>query len=201
MAWLVEENIEVEENKNQTLIDKIWNLFSSITLAVVIFTLIALTSIIGTVIEQNAASEKNIKLIGKLFGDSIAPALHNAFELMGFMDMYHSWWFVSLLMLFVANLTVCSIDRLPRIWKLVKEPLKPLTNEQFKNLGKKEIVLKGKPEKIKETAGAAIKKAGFRPLETKEANGYQLYSEKGNYTRLGVYITHFSILLILFGAI
>ena len=38
-------------------------------------------------------------------------------------------------------------------------------------------------------------------MKQKEADGYQLYSEKGNYTRLGVYITHFSILLILIGAI
>ncbi len=191
----------MEENKNQTLTDKIWNIFSSIKFAVVIFALIALTSIIGTIIEQNAAPEKNIKLIGKLFGDSIAPTLYNTFELLGFMDMYRSWWFVALLMLFAANLTVCSIDRLPRIWKLVKEPVKPLTAEQFKNLGKKEIALKGKTEKIKKAAGIAIKKAGFKLLETKEADGYQLYSEKGNYTRLGVYITHLSILLILIGAL
>ncbi|MDP3048334.1 MAG: cytochrome c biogenesis protein ResB [Thermodesulfovibrionales bacterium] len=191
----------MEENKNQTLTDKIWNLFSSITFAVVLIALIAITSIIGTIIEQNAAPERNIKLIGKLFGDSIAPTLHNAFDLLGFMDMYRSWWFVALLMLITANLTVCSIDRLPRIWKLVKEPVKPLTDEQFKNLSKKELVLKGKPEKIKEAAGSAIKKAGFKFLETKEADGYQLYSEKGNYTRLGVYITHLSILLILIGAL
>jgi len=191
----------VEKNKNQNLTDKIWDFFSSITLAVVIFALIALTSIIGTIIEQNAAPEKNIKLLGKLFGDSTAPALYNAFDFLGFMDMYHSWWFVALLTLFAANLTVCSIDRLPRIWKLAKEPVKPLTDEQFKNLGKKEIALKGKAEKIKKTAGAAIKKAGFKFLETKEADGYQLYSEKGSYTRLGVYITHLSILLILIGSI
>ncbi|MDP2279912.1 MAG: cytochrome c biogenesis protein ResB, partial [Nitrospirota bacterium] len=159
----------MEENKNQTLTDKIWDIFSSIKFAVVIFALIALTSIIGTIIEQNAAPEKNIKLIGKLFGDSIAPTLYNTFELLGFMDMYRSWWFVALLMLFAANLTVCSIDRLPRIWKLVKEPVKPLTDEQFKNLGKNEIVLKGRPEKIKEAAGTVIKKTGFKLLETKEA--------------------------------
>ncbi|HBG93225.1 MAG: hypothetical protein A2X54_04680 [Nitrospirae bacterium GWF2_44_13] len=191
----------MEENKNQTLTDKIWDIFSSVKFAVVIFALIALTSIIGTIIEQNAAPEKNIKLIGKLFGDSLAPTLYNAFDFLGFMDMYHSWWFVALLMLFAANLTVCSIDRLPLIWKLVKEPVKPLTDEQFKKLGKKEIALKGKTEKIKAAAGFAIKKAGFKFLETKEVDGYQLYSEKGNYTRLGVYITHLSILLILIGAI
>jgi cytochrome c biogenesis protein len=191
----------LEKETNQSLTDKIWDIFSSVKFAVVIFALIALTSIIGTIIEQNAAPEKNIKLIGKLFGDSIAPALYNAFDFLGFMDMYHSWWFVALLMLFAANLTVCSIDRLPRIWKLVKEPVKPLTDEQFKNLGKEEIILKGKTEALKEAAGLAIKKAGFKFLETKEADGYQLYSEKGNYTRLGVYITHLSILLILIGAI
>ena len=191
----------MEENKNKSLTDKIWDFFSSIKLAVVIFALIALTSMIGTIIEQNAEPEKNIELIGKLFGDSIAPTLYNAFDFLGFMDMYHSWWFVALLMLFAANLTVCSIDRLPRIWKLSKEPVKPLTDEQFKNLGKKEIVLKGKSEKIREAVGVAIKKTGFKFLERKEADGYQLYSEKGNYTRLGVYIIHLSILLILTGAI
>ncbi|MDP2276672.1 MAG: cytochrome c biogenesis protein ResB, partial [Nitrospirota bacterium] len=191
----------MEENKNQTLTDKTWNLFSSITFAVVLIALIAITSIIGTIIEQNAAPERNIELIGKLFGTSLAPTLYTIFDKLGFMDMYRSWWFVALLLLLSANLTICSIDRLPRIWKLVKEPVKPLTDEQFKNLSKKELVLKGKPEKIKEAAGSAIKKAGFKFLETKEADGYQLYSEKGNYTRLGVYITHLSILLILIGAL
>ena len=48
----------MEENKNQTLTDKIWDIFSSVKFAVVIFALISLTSIIGTIIEQNAAPEK-----------------------------------------------------------------------------------------------------------------------------------------------
>ncbi|RJQ41665.1 MAG: hypothetical protein C4550_01085, partial [Nitrospiraceae bacterium] len=56
----------------------------------------------------------------------------------------------------------------------------------------------------KEAAGIAMKKAGFKNIkhsETKETGGYQLYAEKGNYSRLGVYITHLSILLILIGAL
>lgn len=191
----------MEESKNQTVIDKVWSFFSSITLAVVLIALIALTSIVGTIIEQNVAPEKNLQLIGKLFGTSVAPTLYNIFEKLGFMDMYHSWWFITLLLLFAANLIICSTDRLPRILKLAKEPIKPLSEEQLKNIGKKEIVLKGKPEKVKEAVGAAIKNAGFKFLETKEAHGYQLYSEKGNYTRLGIYIAHFSILLILLGAV
>ncbi len=191
----------MEENKNKTVVDKIWDFFASIKLAVVLFALIALTSIIGTILEQNAEPEKNLQILGKLFGESMAPTLYSISDKLGFLSMYNSWWFVALLMLFAVNTVICSIDRLPRILNLVKEPIKPLTEEQFKNLGKKEIVLKGKPDKVKETAGELIKKAGFKFLEQKDGNAYQLYSEKGNYSRLGVYITHLSVLLILIGAI
>lgn len=191
----------MEENKNKTIVDKIWDFLASIKLAIVLIAIISVTSIIGTVIGQNVEPEKNLELIGKLFGTSLAPTLYAVFDKMGFMDMYRSWWFIALLLLFSANLTICSIDRLPRILKLVKEPIKPLTEDQFKNLGKKEIVLKGKPDKIKETAGELIKKAGFKFFEQKDGNAYQLYSEKGKYTRLGIYITHLSILLMFGGAL
>ena len=191
----------MEENKTKSIIDTIWDFFAAITLAVVIFALIALTSIVGTIIEQNAAPEKNLKVIAKLFGTSNPQPLYDVLDKLGFMDMYHSWWFVTLLLLFAANIIICSIDRLPRILKLVKDPVKPLTDEQFKNISKKELILKGKPEKLRGAVGASIKNTGFKFLEAKESNGYQLYSEKGNFTRLGVYITHLSILLILTGAI
>lgn len=191
----------MEENKNKTVVDKIWDFFASIKLAVVLFALIALTSIIGTILEQNAEPEKNLQILGKLFGESLAPTLYSISDKLGFFSMYNSWWFVTLLVLFAVNTLICSIDRLPRILKLVKEPIKLLTEEQFKNLGKKEIVLKGKPDKVKETIGELLKKAGFKFLEQKDGATYQLYSEKGKYSRLGVYITHLSVLFILIGAI
>jgi cytochrome c biogenesis protein len=193
----------VEKEKKTSLVDRIWDSLASIKLAIVIFAVLSITSIIGTVIEQNADPEKNIRLLAKLFGQSAAPSLFRIFDSLGFMDMYHSWWFVTILLLFAANLIICSIDRLPRILKLVKEPIKPLSEEHFKGFGiKKEIVLHGGPEKAKEAIFAAAKKAlGATLNEAKEVHGFQLYSQKGNYTRLGVYITHFSILVILIGAV
>ncbi|GAB4408940.1 MAG: cytochrome c biogenesis protein ResB [Thermodesulfovibrionales bacterium] len=189
--------------KSKTLIDKVWDFFASVRLAIVIFAVMSITSIIGTIIEQNAEPERNIKLLAKFFGQSAAPTLFRIFDSLGFMDMYHSWWFVAILVIFASNLIVCSIDRLPKIMKLVKEPVKPLSEEHFKGFGiKKEIILKGKPEKTREVVAGIIKKAAkFNLAEVKEGHGYQLYSQKGNYTRLGVYITHFSILIILIGAI
>ncbi|MCL5421668.1 MAG: cytochrome c biogenesis protein ResB [Nitrospirae bacterium] len=197
--------IGVEKEKNKTIIDKIWDLFASVKLAVIMFSLIGLTSIVGTVIEQRAEPEKNIKVLTKMFGieHDAAHSVLGALDRLGFTNMYHSWWFLAFLLIFTANLIICSIDRLPRILKLVKEPVKPLPEDHFKGFGiKKEVVLKGGLEKAKGTVMDAAKKAlGFQFSEVREGNGYQLYSQKGNFTRLGVYITHFSILVILAGAV
>lgn len=189
-------------NEKKTIIDRVWGLFASVKFAIVIFSLIALTAVIGTVLEQRAEPARNILILSRLFGESLAPTAYKVFEALGFMDMYHSWWFRTLLVAFSANLIICSLDRLPRIWKVVREPVKPLPAEQIETAGiRREITVKGKPDKVKEVVTASIKAIGFNYEEAKEDRGYQFYSQKGNYTRLGVYITHLSIILILIGAV
>ncbi|NTU42216.1 MAG: cytochrome c biogenesis protein ResB [Nitrospirales bacterium] len=190
--------------KKKTIVDKIWDFFASIKLAIIIFALVAGTSIVGTIVEQQTIMpEKNLKILTKFFGAEAAPTVYKVLDAMGFMDMYHSWWFLAFLFIFAVNLLVCSIDRLPHIMKLVKEPVKPLKPEHFKLAIMKEFVLRGKAEKNKSVVADAIKNmAGFHLSEAQEEEGgAQLYSQKGNYSRLGVYITHISILIILLGAV
>ncbi len=192
----------MEQGKNKTFVDKIWDFFASIRLAIIIFALISLTSIIGTILEQRVESIKNIQILTRLFSKSLAPDIYNILEKLGFMDMYHSRWFVGLLILFSANIVICSLDRLPRIWKLVREPIGPLTEEKLRRFPiNREFVLKGKPDKIKDDITGIIKRAGFNYIESKEEKGYQFFYQKGNYSRLGIYLTHFSILIILAGAL
>jgi cytochrome c biogenesis protein len=189
-----------EEKKS--VINKIWGLFASVKLAIVIFSLIALTSIVGTVLEQGAESARNVVILSKLFGETLGPTVYAILNNLGFMDMYRSWWFRALLALFSMNIIVCSLDRLPRIWKLAREPIQPMTAERLEMVGmRRELSLKGKPEKVRDAVTGAIKAIGFGYAETKEERGYQFYSQKGGYTRLGVYMTHLSIILILIGAL
>ena len=44
----------MEQEKNKTFIDKIWDFFASVKFAIVIFALISSTSIIGTILDQKA---------------------------------------------------------------------------------------------------------------------------------------------------
>jgi cytochrome c biogenesis protein len=192
----------MEQEKRISFVDKIWESLASVKLAIIIFALISITSIVGTVLEQRADPARNIQILAKIFSESLAPGLYSFFDKLGFMDMYHSWWFTGLLVLFSINLVICSLDRLPRIWKLAKEPLGPLPEEKLKKFViSREFVLKGKPDNVKSSVADAMKSTRFRFHEIKEEKGYQVFSQKGNYTRLGIYLTHFSILFILIGVV
>ncbi len=192
----------MEQAKKKTLADSIWDFLASVKLAIVIFALIAISSIVGTILEQRGSPEQNLEILTRLFGKSLAPTLFSISEKLGFMDMYHSWWFTGFLVLFSVNLIICSIDRLPRIWKLIHEPMGPLTEDRIAKfaLGR-EITLKGKVNAVKDSVSRALGKAGFHAAEVKEEQGFSLFAQRGKYSRLGVFITHFSILIILIGAL
>jgi cytochrome c biogenesis protein ResB len=83
---------------------RIWRFFCSVKLALILLALIALTSIIGTLIPQGLQPSGYIQKYGR--------NLYTLFDNLGFFDIYHCWWFVCLLSLFGLNLLICSLDRL-----------------------------------------------------------------------------------------
>ncbi|MCX8030200.1 MAG: cytochrome c biogenesis protein ResB [Thermodesulfovibrionales bacterium] len=186
----------------KSFVDQVWNSLSSVTFAIIIFTLISITSIVGTVLEQQAEPQKNLMLLKRLFGDSAAPIIFKVLDTLGFTDMYHSWWFITLLFLFAANIVICSLDRLPRIIKSIKEKPSFLKDEHLNLLPiSREIFLAETYDRCLSNVQEALKKAGFKVFLFSHEDRDQIFAEKGRYSRLGVYITHLSILLILFGAV
>lgn len=189
--------------KNLSLPDRIWKFFASVTLAIILIAALALTSIVGTIIEQNAGYEKNIKVLSTFVGEGLAPAAYRIFDAMGFMNMYHSWWFLTLLSLFALNLTICSIDRLPRIWKLVTDPMIPLKENVLRNLAiRKEFTVSASLETAQSATEQVLKGHGFAfNTAPEDGGGTQVFGQKGGYSRLGVYVVHGSILVIFVGSI
>jgi len=84
---------------------KIWKFFSSIKLGIWLLAIIALLSLIGTLVPQN--QEQGL-YIGK-YGYFGYRALFNT----GLTDLYSSWYFILLLILFSLNLSVCILNKFP----------------------------------------------------------------------------------------
>ena len=186
--------MENQKGLVEIISDKIWKFLSSVKLAVVLLIILAIVSVIGTIIAQNEAPERYLR--------EYSQTTVSLFETLGFFDMYHTWWFVSLLFLLTANLTVCTLDRFPHTWKIVTAPLKPVEEEGLKALPfKKEMTFKGGMDKAGERAAKTLAAHGYRFIESRAGGTAQLITQKGVYSRFGVYITHISILLVFIGAL
>lgn len=167
---------------------------SSVKFAVVILIALAVTSIAGTVIEQGGAYEKYLESFGQPWADVIVRA--------GLDDMYHSWWFVLLLTLFSLNLVLCSWQRLPGVIRQIRHPQRVLTPELEKGLSLVDSVKKkGGVDSWKDAVMACLQQR-YGAVQAEQADGaWHLYVEKGAYARLGVYVTHLSIIIVFIGGI
>ncbi|MBI5577219.1 MAG: cytochrome c biogenesis protein ResB [Deltaproteobacteria bacterium] len=183
-----------EDKRSQSTMDKVWNFFTSLKLAISVLIILAAASIFGTVIEQNQPLEK--------YQQVYTEASFRIMDALNLFDMYHSWWFLLLLMLFTVNLSCCTIDRLPRVVKIVRNPKTTLDEGLEKSLGlidrwKKKGAVDAWADKYADAMGKAIGK----PRVTKNSDTVHLYSESGIASRFGVYVTHLSIVIIFIGAI
>lgn len=82
---------------------KAWRVLASPRLAVVLLGIIAVVSVIGTILPQTEGSEKIMRAAQERYG----PHLHKIFKGLGFYQLYQSWWFVSLLAVFTVNNLAC----------------------------------------------------------------------------------------------
>ncbi|NIO17216.1 MAG: cytochrome c biogenesis protein ResB, partial [Deltaproteobacteria bacterium] len=110
---------------NESYFDRVWKLFTSLKLTIFLLISLAVVSIFGTVIEQN----KSLEEYRKVFSEPTIKFL----SAIGMFDMYHSTWFLFLLVVFTVNLTLCTLDRLPNVFKVIKNPRLQLDEKSEKS--------------------------------------------------------------------
>ena len=175
-------------------LDRLWSFLTSVKLAVFTLIVLALTSIFGTVVEQNLPLEK----YREIYEDWAFAIMDWA----GLFDMYHSWWFFALLALFTINLVCCTIDRFPKMLRLVKNPRTKLDDDFAETLPFVERwTIKKNTSGIASCYADAMTSLFAKPLVTQEGDDVHMYAEAGVASRFGVYVTHLSIVVIFLGAI
>lgn len=184
------------DHKEKGIWGILFDFFRSVKLTIFLLILLAIVSIIGTLIKQNAPSAEYIKRYG--------IQLYNVLDFFNLFDMYHSWWFSAILLFLVVNLIACSLQRFPGVWRQI-----------FRDSGAKELrdtALKTLPyvERIPLSHGVGTREADVQSFLKKRFKNPQrfegessitFYSDKGRFSRLGIYITHLSILIILIGGL
>jgi len=174
---------------------KLYDFFSSVKLAIFLLLTLAITSIVGTIIEQQQDPEKYLMEYGQ--------TTYKILKFLGFTDVYHSWWYKLLLFLLAVNLIVCSIKRLPKIWKVAMNPRKTFPPGQEKTLRvSSSITLRAKIGEVKEKLIGALKARRYKVEVSKEDESeVHIFADKNVYARFGVYIVHLGVLIVLIGGL
>ncbi|MFH1075751.1 MAG: cytochrome c biogenesis protein ResB [Pseudomonadota bacterium] len=144
--------------------------FSSVKLSVVLLIVLACTSILGTLIPQNDMPAFYMQKYGEVFS--------RLFDILGLMDMYHSWWYRLLLALLSVNLVFCSVKRFPAVWKMVSKR-GAFDKKRFDSIRQKETFSHPLlPENIKPLYETYFSKKFGAYVAENTDKGFVLFTEK-----------------------
>jgi cytochrome c biogenesis protein len=155
---------------------------------------LAVISIVGTIVPQGPTPPEYLA--------TISQAKFQLYKLLGFFDMYHSWWFILLLYLLTINLIACSIKRLPHIWKIISQPTLTMGSGLEQTLSNAVTIKTAeRPEVLKDRLGSFLKAEFAAPTVTEADGAWHFFAQKAPWCRLSVYVVHLSVIVIFIGAI
>jgi len=184
----------LSKNEEKGVFISLWDGLSSLRLTIALLIILAVVSIFGTFIPQNASPAEYLKVY-KL-------STYKILKILGFLDMYHAGWFVFLLALLSLNLIACSLKRFRVTWRFFSPPRVPLEEAPWQTFPwRKKFFHKGLPAERIAHYREALSRTFSQPQTLDEPPAYYLFAEKGKLSRLGAYFIHLSILIILAGAL
>lgn len=112
-------------------------------------------------------------------------------------DVFHSWWFTTIVLLLALNLIACSIERLPSIWIDIRNPPLFIDDELLVTMPNQQKFIYSTLSSAQNiVSNMAPKNANV----VKNGDAISYFWEKQKWGRLGVYIIHTALLLIMFGS-
>lgn len=174
--------------------ERAWRLFVSLRLMVVLMALFSVAMALGTFINPKESALADIE---RAFADR--PWIVSLYRLFELYAPFKSWWFLLIILLLALNNLASSIERLPRIFQVVRRPQRRLTDSLLRGLGQQRR-LPGATEAS--AVEGAFRAAGYRTVREVDGDGTEhLFAERGAWTRFGVWGVHLALLVICFGAV
>jgi len=175
----------------------VWRLLTNVKLGVFWLFLVAALSVVGTIIPQTTGQ------IAPLQGyvARLGPERMALYDRLGLLSVYHSWWFLTVLCLMCASIAATSVDRWPRIFGEFSsdEPVPP--PQRFRGPFARSWSLHAAHTRLDDFQALFSRHFGKPQVSHVTGRETVLYSNRGRWTRMGVYFVHAGILLTSAGAI
>lgn len=190
------------QKHNPGVLDRTWNFFSSVKIAVYLIAATLLLSMLGTIYPQESTFY-NPELIDlkKYYTDQYGLS-GEIYYILGLSHTYESWWYRLLLIMIGTSLIVCSLDRLLPLYRALS---KQRIRKHLSFIRRQKVVYRGPwsneqhPEASDwiQSMAAQLRKKHYKV----HSEGEALMAEKYRFSRWGPYINHIGLIIFLLAAL
>lgn len=167
---------------------KNWMTFlGSMNLAVTLLMMLAIASVIGTVLQQNQAIQDYIIKFG--------PFWTEVFQSLGLFHVYGAAWFILVLVFLLISTGVCVIRNTPGFLKEMRQYNENMSIHALKHQPlTAELNLPTDQQTAAQTVGETLNAYGYKFKQKMHSDGTLVFAGlKGQWNRLGYILTHVSI--------
>lgn len=182
---------------NRTIVDKIWNFFSSVRNGVILIVIALIASGIGTIFPQAMYIPANApNRDPSVYYEETYGILGKIYYQLGFHELYSSWWYMILIALIGVSLVICSLDRFIPLYRALKIQ-KPKRHYSFLS---RQRLFSETPDFSPEDKKKVVENLKNMRYKIFEQDG-QVLAEKNRFSRWGPYVNHIGLIIILIAAL
>jgi cytochrome c biogenesis protein len=167
--------------------------FTSVKLALVLIILLALASGLGTLIPQGRTAAEYAARYGRLSGPMMALQLTR---------LYHSYWYLALLLLLGVNIAVCTLKRFSPKWRRAVRPGLTFDSgalQAAKVSGR--FKARGGAAEARAAVARELRSRGYRLREKVDGPRRRILARKRTLGWFGSDLVHLGLLVILAGGL
>ncbi len=180
-------------------------LLTSVRFAVAQIVVIAIIAVVGMTVRQlpgfafrtDADYAAQMGLLRERYEPVLGRPLVDLMERLGLFAVFTTWWFTALLVLLAASIVVCTLDRLPRLWRQASE-IRVVQPEPFYDPSLPErAAMTGVSA---EDAAGVLRRRRFHVRSAVVDGVTYLYGDRNRLPKLATLLTHAGLVLFLVAA-
>lgn len=183
---------------NKSIIDKVWNFFSSVKVGITLIILNLIAASLGTFLPQEfyiqaSTDAQKLEYYEKMYG-----TFGRVYYELGLSDAYSAWWFQILVGLLGVSIIVASIDRGIPLHKSLKNQRvkRHVSFMKRQRIVSDDSTLQHKADdNTLRLVTEALKKSKYNVRQ----EGNAILGERGRFARYGPYINHLGLIIFLLG--
>lgn len=170
------------------------DLFASMRFAIALLTVICISSVIGTVVNQGEAMGSYI--------DKFGPFWAELFGRLGLFTVYSAPWFLSILAFLVVSTSLCIARNTPKILADLRSYKEGVREQSLQAHHHKAIgELPSNPQMALAEIGNALTALGWKARVQQREHGIMVAARRGAANKIGYLSAHSAIVLILVGGV